>query len=148
MADIFNKEEVQVRTPITADRCTIIWDGKDVTQAVNFQLTYNQPITRRRTIGNREAVIYGGQPQGSITIARLMTVDGQALFDTPSWKCSGGSIQFTTGSCHADGATVTYHAHGTIVSSYSLSANPESLDVIDNISVDFLELTRQGATQL
>lgn len=152
MADIFNRKDQTVKTPLTADRCTIIWDDAPVTQAFQFQASYQQQITRRRSIGNQEVVIYGSQPQGQIQIGRLLVsdLDKQKLFGSKSWTCGGGTLFFHTGSCAAgsgpdSGGTgngpVSYKATGCIVTNYSISANAEDLTVVDNLTIEFLQLS-------
>jgi len=142
MADVFNKEQT-IKQPITADLCSIVWDGETVTQAMQFQLTYSQQISRRRSIGSEDAIIYGSQPQGQITIARLMC-DSSALFSSDSWTCRPGTLTFQTATCEGAGG-VTYTANGCMVSQYSVTASAEDLTVVDNVVVEFLELTTEGA---
>lgn len=144
MADIFNRQSLDIQKPVTADKCVILWDDTVVSQAFQFQMTYNQGITRRRSIGNQSAVIYGSQPMGQINMARLLTVDASNLFSTKAWTGCGDSeskIAFQLFDC-ADQSGDTYIAIGCIVTSFSLNANSDDLTVMDNVVVEFLELQR------
>jgi hypothetical protein len=149
MADIFNRKDQTVKTPLTADKCAIVWDDELVTQAFQFQASYQQQVTRRRSIGNNEVVIYGSQPQGQIQIGRIMVsdTDTSKLFGSKSWTCGGGTLEFYTGSCKDEDegqGPVHYFATGCIVTGYTISANAEDLTVVDNITIEFLQLSTDG----
>lgn len=142
MADLFGKEPLRLKTPVTADQCTIIFDGETVAQAVTFQLEYGQSITRRRSIGSKDAVVYGSQPQGRATIARLITKEG-AITKGKSWTaCGNGTIRFNLGYCEGGITKDKYDATGCVVTSYSISASAEDLTVMDNVTIEFMELTK------
>lgn len=148
MADIYGKEKIDIKQPITADRCEIMMDGSPVGQAIQFSLEYSQAVTRRRSIGQKMAVIYAGQPSGRATMARLITTDGTLMTGRgDSWKaCSSGTLTFTMkgNPCGEANAKVTkYKATGCIVTSFSLSAQAEDLTVMDNVVIEFLELIPQ-----
>jgi hypothetical protein len=151
--DIFGRTPPSIKTPITADRCIITWDNKTVTQAIQFQMSYGQSVTRRRTIGSNDAVVYGSQPSGQATMARLyVSGDSAALFSTDSWTCGGtGIVTFATGACDSQqGPTAsggnaggdTFTARGCMVSQFSISAQAEDLTVVDNVTIEFLQLER------
>lgn len=138
MADLFGRNEPRIVTPMTADFGTINWGGP-VTSAINVSISYAQPVTRRRTIGNRDAVIFAGQPAGQITISRIVTSDAKALFSAPGWNaCNPGQLSITLGGCGGQGGNLTLTAHGCIVSQYQLQMEAEGLTVIDNVVIDCL----------
>ena len=142
MADLFGRDPITLKTPVTADKCTIIFDGETVAQAIQFSIEYGQSITRRRSIGSKDAVVYGSQPQGRATIARLITIAG-ATTKGASWSaCGDGTITFELGGCKADKVGQSYNATGCIVTSYSISASAEDLTVMDNVTIEFMELTK------
>ena len=138
--DLFGRDQQSIQTPITADYAHINWGGQ-ITTAVNVTISYMQPITRRRTIGNQAAIIYAGQPAGTIQIQRLLTNNAGALFGLPGWSsCSPTSISLTLAGCAgATGYSVT--ATGAVVSNFQVSAEAEGLTVIDNVTIEFLQLT-------
>lgn len=139
MGEIFNRGPQQIKTPITADRCTITIDGTVIADAQNFQCNYGQSITRRRAIGNQVAIIYGSMPSGQISIGRLITADSSSLFGSKVFSCKGGTITFSGTGC--EGGSINYTARGAMVSGFSLSASAEDLTVADNITIDFIELS-------
>lgn len=139
MADIFQRSPQQIQSPVTADRCTITIDGTITADAVNFQCSYSQQITRRRAIGNQVAIIYGSMPLGQITISRLIADGANSLLSSAIFSCTGGTVAFTGTSCDG-GATINYTARGAMVSNYSLSASADDLTVMDSIVIEFLEL--------
>lgn len=140
MADVFGKDTQAIKLPITADKCVISWDGI-IASATNFSLTYQQPINRRRTIGGKEAIIYTGQPQGNITISRLL-VDGEfkEIFSKQGWVLCNEPADITIhlNGCEGDGGAL--RATGCLVSAYSLQGEADGLTVIDNINIEFLQL--------
>ena len=140
MADIFNKKPVSIQTPITADQCNIVWDGTVVTSATNISVSYAQSVNRRHSIGNRDTIIFASQPQGQITISRLLTTNYKQLFGTPSWNgCAGGTLTFTLAGCNASTAG-TFTASGCIVTQYGAQAEAEGLTVVDSVTIEFLQL--------
>lgn len=153
MSDVFKRQPIDLKHPITADMCLIEW-GNILTTATNLQLVYQQPVTRRRTLGTNgksTAVIYAAQPLGSISIARLFADGVENIFDRDGWSNCGNlatiRINFTGDSsqegCDTKGGI--YTALGCIVTSYSLSAEAEGLTVIDNVSIEFLQLEYSAA---
>jgi hypothetical protein len=141
MAELFGYEDHQIKTPLTADRATIDWGGT-VTAAIQLSVTYMQQIQRRRSIGNQDAIIWASMPQGQITIARLLTTDASKLFSSPGWKfCEYGEITIDLGACKGSGFGL--RATGCVVSQFSLQAEAESLTVMDNVVIEFLQLHKQ-----
>jgi hypothetical protein len=144
MADLFQRQDTTIKTPVTADNCIITWGGT-VAAATQVQISYQQQVQRRRTIGNQTAIIYATYPIGNVTIARLIADGAGDIFSNPGWSaCTPGTITFSMSgghgsNCSAGGYSLT--AKGAIVSSYSLSAEAEGLTVVDNIVIDFLELS-------
>jgi len=139
MADMFGREPVKLKKPVTADKCEITWDGKNVAQAIQFSMDYSQQITRRRSIGSKDAIIYGSQPQGRATMARLITSDG-SITSGDSWTCKTGTLTFKLGGCEGGGGT--YTATGCIISSFNIQAQAEDLTVMDNVVIEFMELSK------
>lgn len=146
--DVFGRTPTIPKMPFTADKATIDWGGP-ITTAMNVSLGYSQAIQRRRTIGNKNSVIYAAQPVGSITIARLLTEDATSLFNAPGWKvCDGpGTITLTfRGGCDDKPSTsgnLVFTAIGCMVANFSISAEAEGLTVIDNVGIEFLQLQAQ-----
>lgn len=145
MADIFGRQPLTIKSPVTADRSIITWDGDVLTSATNISIQYGQQINRRRSIGNKDSVIYAAQPQGQIQIGRLLADDFKKLFGTPSWNGCGkdGKLSFELKSgCGEDAGTQagTFRCTGCVVTSYSVQAEAEGLTVIDQVTVDFMQL--------
>jgi len=139
--DVFGFNAYTPATPITADKATLIW-GQVVTGAIQVSVTYAQQVNRRRTIGNKAAVIWAAMPNGQISIQRLLTTDSAGLFSAPGWQaCLPGTITLQlAGGCDR-GASSTYTASGCIVSQFSIQAEAESLTVMDNVTIEFLQLS-------
>lgn len=138
--DVFGFNGGNIEAPLTADKATLIW-GEVVAGAVQVSITYAQQINRRRTIGNNLAVIWAAMPSGQIAIQRLLTIDASALFSSPGWKsCAPGEVtlQLKGGCDYVGGETFT--ATGCVVSQFSVSAEAESLTVMDNVTIEFLQL--------
>lgn len=144
--------------------------GKVVTGATNINISYQQQVVRRRTLatagGSPLAVIYPTQPTGSIQIQRLFADLSQQLgggstgyqtssvhdiFDLPGWNICNGtasiSVTFDGSSAYPDCATKApgYRMSGAVVTGYNLSAEAEGLTVVDNVSIEFLQMFRQAA---
>lgn len=139
MAEIFNRGTQQIKSPITADRCTITIDGNVIADAQNFQCSYGQAITKRRAIGNQVAIIYGSMPSGQISISRLVTADSAGLLSSSVFSCKGGTVTFAGTGC--DGGSVNYTARGAMVSGINISASADDLTVMDGITIEFIELS-------
>jgi hypothetical protein len=141
MADIFKRENSNTVSPITADKCTINWGGI-LTAAIQVQLSYAQQVQRRRTIGNKSSVIFATYPVGQASIARLIAgSDAGNIFDAPGWDpCNPGQLTFNMDGCDAGGYNLV--AKNCIVSQFSVTAEAEGLTVIDNLVVEFMELSR------
>lgn len=138
MADLFGRDNPGIAKPVTADKCTISWGGT-ITAAIQVSIAYNQQINRRRTIGNKAAIIWATMPSGQVTIQRLLTDSAAELFGKPGWNaCEPGEISLALSGC---GGGPTYQASGCVVSQYQVSAEAESLTVMDNVVIDFLQLS-------
>ena len=154
---MFGRKQVDTSTkPITADMATIMWPtagGKWLANAaVNVEITFQQPITRRRTIGSAGgspvALLYPGQPQGQLSIGRMLTTETDlSLTDGTGWNvCDilpditvtfGGESNYVN--C-AGAATIDYVCQGCLVESYRMAAESEGLTVMDTVVVQFLGL--------
>lgn len=143
--DVFGFSGQTIATPLTADKARLIW-GALVTGAIQVAISYAQQVNRRRTIGNKNAVIWAAMPSGQITVQRLLTTDSSALFSAPGWQaCNPGTITLElAGGCDG-GAANTFTATGCIVSQFSVQAEAESLTVMDNVTIEFLQLSSGGA---
>lgn len=141
MADLFGFGDQNIKTPLTADKATINWGGI-VTGATQVTVAYAQQVQRRRTIGNKDAVIYASMPSGQVSVQRLLTTDANALFNSPGWRaCEPGTITLTLGGGCAGGGGPSFTATGCVVSQFSVTAEAESLTVMDNVTIEFLQLT-------
>jgi hypothetical protein len=142
MADIYGHSDYQTQTPFTADKAILTW-GDVVTGAVQVNVTYAQQANRRRTIGNRAAVIWTTMPSGQINIQRLVTTNTSELFKGDGWTaCKPGTITLAlTSDCDASGK-ITFTAKGCVVTQFSISAEAESLTVMDNVVIEFLQLDK------
>lgn len=137
MADVFGFAQSNIQAPITADRCTVSFGGT-IAGATQVSIQYAQQINRRRTIGNQISLLWGAQPQGQATIQRLVVAG--AIAGGSGWSaCSPGTVTFNLGGCSGGGASLT--ASGAVVSQYSLTAEAESLTVMDNVVIDFMFLS-------
>jgi hypothetical protein len=137
MADIFGFNGANISTPVTADRCTVSFNGT-IAGATQVSIQYAQQINRRRTIGNQISLIWGAQPQGQASIQRLVT--GGIGGGGAGWTaCTPGTVTFNLGSCGSGGGAVT--CTGAVVSQYSITAEAESLTVMDNVVIDFMALS-------
>jgi hypothetical protein len=141
MADVFGRAAINIVQPITADNALIDWGGV-VTNCQQVSISAAQPINRRHTIGNRKAVIWSGQMAGQINIARIMTVDVTDLYSAPGFSvCDPGTISVTFGDCgESGGGAITYTATGCLVSNLGVQAEAEGLQVVDNVTIEFLQL--------
>ena len=143
MADLFGYQTASIKQPITADKCTLQWGGV-VAAAIQLSISYTQQINRRRTIGNKDTVIWASQPSGQATIQRLITTAGVDV-GGPGWNaCEPATITFNLAGCGSSGSTSggALRANGAVVSQYSIQAEAESLTVMDNVVIDFLQLDR------
>lgn len=137
MADLFGYENVSPQAPITADRCIISFDGVIAT-AMQVQISYQQQINRRRTIGNKEALMWGSQPQGQANIQRMVV--GKERYGGNGWSaCNPADVTFEMNGCSSAGSKFT--AKSAVVSQFSITAEAESLTVMDNVVIDFMQLT-------
>jgi hypothetical protein len=165
MADIFGKPQYSTQRPITADMIQITWSsaqgpgGAVLAQANNFQCTYQQQVNRRYTLNSTPnfATIYPGRPQGTITIGQLVidlsagddliggSYGGFSVCDDPAvitWTnadgaCTGGQSSPKLG---------IYTARGCWVTSFGFQADADSLMVLSNLTVEFLQLDFEDNT--
>jgi len=138
--DLFGFGDQNIKQPLTADKAIISWGGI-VTGAINISVSYAQQVQRRRTIGNKDAVIYASQPMGQVSMARLLTTDAGLLFSSPGWQaCNPGTISVTFGGGCSGGVGFTVTAIGCVVSQFQIQAEAEGLTVMDNVVIDFLQL--------
>lgn len=151
--DIFKRFPVTTERPITADGCIINWGGTaNFLAATNLSISHAQQVTRRRTLGNiggsTLAVLYASQPQGTLTIGRLMSESSVSnIFSLPGWNaCTPATIEvsFVSGSLDCSIAGPTYTLVGCVVESYSLQAEAEGQTVMDNVVIQFLQLTQSS----
>ena len=154
MPDIFQRNLYAIQRPITADMCYIDWAGS-VAQATNVNIQYQQGITRRYTLASAQnlATIYPSRPTGTMTIARLICENEDNLFTRPGFNvCSTPTdirvyINGTASSlqnCNVQYGT--YTARGCFVTNYSFGADADSLSVVDNLVIEFLQLDYNPAT--
>lgn len=160
--DLFGRKQVHDNKPITADMCTIVWPGLSgtttIAAATSINIQYSQQVTRRRTMGARggspQAVLYPSQPQGVFTMQRLMFQGRESLKNLKGFDvCKGTAdinVNFNGEAAYEDCAVKgdAYILRGALVSSYSISAEAEGLVVMDNVTVDFLqmEMTENAST--
>lgn len=174
--DVFGRTALKTIRPIMADMAIIAWHPKGgvpnptsvipgtpdqkppgilLSKATSINLTMQQSVTRRRTLGGygNVAVIFPSQPQGQLTVGRLLaarsTEEGnQDLTQLPGWNSCDelGTLTITFsgasaygGNCSVKGE-LAYKLTGVTVQSYSLQADAESLAVVDNLSLEFLQL--------
>ena len=152
--DIFGKPNFTQVYPVTADQVQLIWSGNSVMQATNVQIQYQQNVTRRYTLSSpqNQASIIPGRPIGTLTMGRLFVTAEQNLFKLPGWNvCQPPATIIiachaaNTGSCSVT-SPVEYTLYGAYVTGYSFSANADDLQVIDNITVEFLQMNATGFT--
>jgi hypothetical protein len=145
--DLFGYNATTNRNVYLADRASISW-GDKLGGATQVSVTYAQQINRRRTIGGKEATIYGSQPQGNLNIQRLVFSDGTgaAIFNLPGWDACGDAADLTVtlaaGCANGGGGgkSLTFQVKGARVTQYSLQMEAESLTVADNVVLEFLQL--------
>lgn len=148
--DIFKRFPVKTEKPITADGCIIRWgNAGDFLAATNLSIQHAQQVQRRRTLGNSgghtTAVLYASQPQGTITIGRLLAESSASgLFNKPGWNACDLvdiEVEFVSGSLDCSIAGPLFTCKGCVVESYSLQAESEGQTVMDNVVIQFLQLT-------
>lgn len=140
MSDIFQKKEIQQDIPLTADASIITWDGQ-LAYATQVSVTYSQQITRRRTIGGANAVIYASQPNGQINIQRLVAQNWNKIFKKDGWgSCEPVELGLKLGDCNKEAGSGGFKFTNCIVSQYSIQLEAESTTVADNLVIDFLQM--------
>lgn len=134
MADMFGFASNNVRSPVTADRCTVSFGGP-VATAVNVSIQYNQQINRRRVIGNSGVLLWASSPQGQASIQTMAA--GSGLKGGSGFSaCSPTTVTFSMGGCGVGGGQL--RCSGAVVSSYQITAEVEGLTVMENVVVDFV----------
>lgn len=157
--DIYGRKMVTPKKPITADMCMIVWgrEGAEgggenaLTGATNVSIQYQQQVIRRRTLGSvgghPAAVIYPTQPMGSMQLQRLFTDNPGLIFTYPGWNiCQGTAsldVRFNGASVYDDcGQGYNgFHISGATVTGYNISAEAEGLTIVDNVNIEFLQLS-------
>lgn len=159
--DIYGKPQFSLNHPITADQIYIQWEGTDggfhdLFQATNVQLQYQQQVTRRYTLSSaqNQAAIIPGRPIGTLTMGRLFVSNQQDIFAT----LKGWNVCLDPAIIHVNlsGANASdckksngaYKLSGAYVTSYSFQGNADDLQIIDNITVEFLQLSTSGWSDL
>ena len=155
MADIFNRQPLNIEKPITADMTLINWDGT-IAQATNLSLQYQQAVNRRWTLGSAQntCVIYPGRPIGSIQIQRLFVDQNENIFGKPGFDPCGTPatiyIDLTGASalvnCNTTGGE--YIARGGIVTSYGFTAEADGLTIVDNVNIEFMQLDYNSSSTI
>lgn len=144
--DIFGKKAINLNfSPVTADLVEIQFDGKLLSTAINFSLSYAQSVNRRHSIGNRDAIIYPSQPVGQISIQRMLTADLKELMSGKIWKAcdNGGTISFAlkTGCIGTNvNKVATYTCTGCVATQYQLNGEAEGLSIVDGVTIEFMQL--------
>ncbi len=148
-SDIFGKTLQEVQQPFTADRALLLINDKVVGAALTVSISYGQAITKRRTIGGKQAIIYSGQPEGNIQIQRLVTfqsVPGQESSGLPEygtgiWNiCEPADIKFELTGGNCGDQTFSFIATGAIIQQYAITAEAEGTTIADSIVISFLQL--------
>jgi hypothetical protein len=142
MADLFGRLASNIQPPITGDLATILWSGTVIGSATNLSISASQPISYRRTLGNKYATIIPGQPQVSLNMSRLvLSVDATSLFSLAGWQaCNPASITVSFASCSA-GTDYSFRVDGAVVANFGLVTDAESTSVIDQVSITALQLS-------
>lgn len=165
--DIFQRRQIDPRKPVTADQCTILWPVRGsssatagattntisdiVTAATNVTIQYQQQVTRRRTLGVGEggrpiAVIYPSQPQGTMTIQRLVAEGTDNILNRVGFSsCDTDktiTVHFAGSGAYEDCSVQgpIYTITGVVVTGFGFTAEAESLTVVDNINIEFLQM--------
>lgn len=136
MGDLYGFTEQKIAAPSTADKVLLKWEG-EIYGALQVQITYQQQVNRRRTIGGQNTLVWGSSPNGQITIQKLITRDGK-LFNKDGWNtCKLGTISIDFKGCE-DAYGV--EAHGCLVSNFTASAEAEGLLCMENVVIDCVEV--------
>lgn len=147
MSEIFGSQSVNTQEPLTADKATLTWGGKLITGAVNISIQYARQVQRRRTIGNKDAIIYATLPVGNISISQLFTNDIKSLFSLSGWEdCGIAPANYITlrlnGGCSDDRFEgITFRCSGIKVSQLSIQSEAEGVVVIGNVGIEFVQLS-------
>lgn len=136
MADLYGFSS-QVVTPVTADKSTIFW-GSELAGVMQFNLSYNQQINKRRSMGNGAAIVWASQPTGQITIQKM--IFGGSITSLPGFKaCNPTSIKFSAKGCNGS-SLGNLTAVGCVVMQYAIAAETDGMSVLENVVIDFVAL--------
>lgn len=142
--DLFHFKGQDVKRPYTADRATLEWSdtATEVQFAINVQISYQQQINRRRVIGGAWAVRWGSQPQGSLTCQRILVANDANIYEGKIWdQCQDAkALKVTLKDCDGN-APIIYTCTAPVVSQFQLTVEGESLTCLDNVVVEFLQLS-------
>ena len=87
-------------------------------------------------------MIWAALPNGQITIQRMLTTDAKSLFTASGWQaCNPGTITISVGGGCDGAGGLKLTATGCVVTQFGLSLEAESLTVMDNVVIEFLQLT-------
>jgi hypothetical protein len=161
--DLFGKPLFGLNHPITADQIYIQWQTteggfkfSDVFQATNVQIQYQQQVTRRYTLSSamNQAAIIPGRPVGTMTLGRLFVSSQQDIFyQLKGWNvCQDPAIirinlSGAIPNLNCASSKGSYRLLGAYVTGYSFQGNADDLQVIDNVTVEFLQMTTDGWTE-
>ena len=139
MADLFKHQQATAVAPFTTDKCAIEWGGP-VWAANQVSVSYTQQVQRRRTIGNSNVMLWANLPSGQITIARMMGENSKEIYGKDGWNmCKPTDITLETKGCKG---SVKFTAKDCLVVNYQIQLETEGLTVIDNLTIEFLELSQ------
>jgi hypothetical protein len=139
MADLYKHQQAKAVAPFTTDKCTLNWEGA-IYSASNVNVSYTQQVQRRRTIGNKNVMLWAALPGGQITIGRMMAEDASQVYGKRGWNmCEPGNITLETKGCRG---SVKFTAKDCLVVNYQVTLETEGLTVLDNLTIEFLELAR------
>jgi len=134
--EVYGFKTQTIKSPATADKAILLWSG-EVYGAVQVQVSYQQQVNRRRTIGGEHTLVWGSSPGGQITIQRLIT-QGGGMFDNQGWNCCDlGEVTLDFVGC---AKAYSVKARGCLVSNFTASAEAEGLTCMENIVIDFVQL--------
>jgi hypothetical protein len=137
MADLYKHTQAKAIAPFTTDKCAINWGGP-VFAANQVSVSYTQQVQRRRTIGNKNVMLWANLPSGQITIARMMGDNSKEIYSKNGWNmCTPTDITLETKGCNE---SVIFTAKDCLVVNYQIQLETEGLTVIDNLTIEFLEL--------
>lgn len=157
--DIFGKKQQEITVPFTADRALLLINDQPIAGANNVSITYAQPIIKRRTLGNKYAIQYSGQPDGQISVAELVafkTIPGASEtgwppFGTGIWTTCDYSdpksreikFEIQGGPCTLGEEPTDIYAFiatGCTITNYVITAEAESVSISHGVQISFMQL--------